>query len=433
MPKIFNTGTMKTKTMKTKTMKIKTIDLLRQKGVSIPNPESVYISDDVDPERISGKGVTIFSGCKIIGKRSLIMQNARIGYEGPVTLENTLVGEHTRLNGGFFQDAVFAGGNTFGSGGHVRKGTILEEEANAAHTVGLKQTILFPFVTLGSLINFCDCFMAGGTSRKNHSEVGSSFIHFNYTPNQDKATPSMMGNVHQGVMLNQRPIFLGGQGGMVGPLRIGYGCITAAGSVIRKNEIKNDRIILGGGFKDASLPRREGVYSQVDKIVNNNIEYIAGLISLKAWYTHVRPLFVHDYFSGELIKGMQENLAGCIHERIKRLKLCSEKLIDSKKNLSNKSKGQETPIICLHGIAIENLNQAWEIFEKQLNADLLNLEGETFIKAVEKDIVTKGQDYITIIKDLDLKVLNTGSKWLYGIENKITSPLLIHRTKGRAG
>lgn len=75
-----------------------------------------------------------------------------------------------------------------GSGAHVRGGTILEEEANGAHTVGLKQTILMPFVTLGSLINFCDVLLAGGTSRTNHSEVGSSYIHFNFTPDGDKTT-----------------------------------------------------------------------------------------------------------------------------------------------------------------------------------------------------------------------------------------------------
>ena len=75
-----------------------------------------------------------------------------------------------------------------GYNSHVRAGTILEEAASVAHTVGLKQTILFPFVTLGSLINFCDCLMAGGTGPKDHSEVGSSYIHFNFTPNQDKAT-----------------------------------------------------------------------------------------------------------------------------------------------------------------------------------------------------------------------------------------------------
>jgi len=115
-----------------------------------------------------------------------------------------------------------------GSGSHVRDGTILEEQASVAHTVALKQTILFPFVTLGSLINFCDCFMSGGTDRKNHSEVGSSYIHFNFTPNQDKATASLIGDVPNGVMLNKNPIFLGGQGGLIGPCRLTFGTIIAA-------------------------------------------------------------------------------------------------------------------------------------------------------------------------------------------------------------
>jgi UDP-N-acetylglucosamine/UDP-N-acetylgalactosamine diphosphorylase len=90
----------------------------------------------------------------------------------------------------------------------------LEEEASGAHAVGLKQTIFLPFVTAGSLINFCDALIAGGTSRKDHSEIGSSYIHFNYTPHQDKATPSLIGDVPHGVMLDQPAIFLGGQGGL---------------------------------------------------------------------------------------------------------------------------------------------------------------------------------------------------------------------------
>ncbi len=52
-----------------------------------------------------------------------------------------------------------------GLGAEVREGCLLEEETSGAHAVGLKQTILFPFVTLGSLVNFCDCLMAGGTGR----------------------------------------------------------------------------------------------------------------------------------------------------------------------------------------------------------------------------------------------------------------------------
>ncbi|MBA3012305.1 MAG: protein GlmU [Proteobacteria bacterium] len=414
-------------------MKNKRMDLLCQKGVKIPNPESVYIGEEVDIDRISGQGVSLFAGTKIIGERSLILPNVRIGYEAPVTLENTLVGENTRLDGGFFQDAVFAGDNVFGSGGHVRKGTILEEEANAAHTVGLKQTILFPFVTLGSLINFCDCFMAGGTSRKDHSEVGSSFVHFNYTPNQDKATPSMMGNVHQGVMLNQKPIFLGGQGGIVGPLRMGYGCITAAGSIIRKNELANDRLILGGVFKEISLPRRMGVYSHVDVILNNNMTYIAGLISLNAWYRFVRPLFVHDFFSEELLLGMQRNLANCIGERRKQLKILNEKLLISKEILLTDTKGKETSAICLHKAAIEKLKKADAIFGKEMDSDLMTREGEIFIKAVETEVGKKRQKYISVIQNLDPQVAMTGSQWLYDIEKKICTPLLITAAKEKSG
>ena len=146
----------------------------------------------------------------------------------------------------------------------MREGTILEEEASIAHTVGLKQTILFPFVTLGSLINFCDCLMAGGTDRKNHSEVGSSYIHFNFTPNQDKATPSLIGDVPRGVMLNQRPIFLGGQGGMVGPVRLDYGITVAAGTILRKDELRPNRLIIGGAGQGGSIEFRPGRFSGTD-------------------------------------------------------------------------------------------------------------------------------------------------------------------------
>jgi len=196
-----------------KNQSILKIEKLLKKGVNIPNPDSVEIGSKVDTDRISGEGVVIYSGCKIFGGSTLILKNTRLGYESPVTIENCQIGTNVDLKGGFLKEAVLLDRVSIGCGSHIREGTILEEEASIAHTVGLKHTILLPFVTLGSLINFCDCFMSGGTSKKDHSEVGSSYIHFNYTPNQDKATASLIGDVPNGVMLNQRPIFLGGQGG----------------------------------------------------------------------------------------------------------------------------------------------------------------------------------------------------------------------------
>lgn len=147
-----------------------------------------------------------------------------------------------------------------------------------------------------------------------------------------------MGNVHQGVMLDQRPIFLGGQG-LVGPLRIGYGCITAAGSVVRKDEERPDRLVLGGGFKSVSLSWQPGVYSGVTRIYNLNVRYLAALISLRSWYAHVRPLFGGTMLSDQLILGLRRNLDLAIRERIKRFSAFIDKLKWSRNRLA----GSKTP------------------------------------------------------------------------------------------
>ena len=196
------------------------VSQLIHKGVRIDCPDSIEIGEEVDVGKISGQGVVIHAGSKIFGDTTLILRDARIGFEAPATVKNCQIGPEVELKGGFFEDAVFLANAKAGLGSHVREASIFEEQTSIAHTVGTKHTILFPFVTLGSLINFCDCLIAGGTSRKNHSEVGSSYIHFNFTPNQDKATASLIGDVPKGVMLNQPPIFLGGQGGLVGPCRL---------------------------------------------------------------------------------------------------------------------------------------------------------------------------------------------------------------------
>ncbi|NQT10729.1 MAG: protein GlmU, partial [Desulfobacteraceae bacterium] len=291
-----------------KSTSILKIEKLVKKGIKIPNPDSVEIGDDVNIDRISGNKTTIYSGCKVFGSSTLILQGTKLGYEGPVTVENCQVGPLVNLNAGFFKDAVFLSRVSVGSGSHIREGTILEEESSIAHTVGLKQTILFPFVTLGSQIDFCDCLMAGGTSRKNHSEVGSSYIHFNYTPEQDKATPSLIGDVPGGVMLNQNPIFLGGQGGLVGPCRLAFGTVVAAGTIYRKDELRPQRLIFDKPGKGGNIAFTADAYRGIKRIVTNNIIYMANLTALMQWYIHVRTQFISDDFPEPLFVGLKEKL-----------------------------------------------------------------------------------------------------------------------------
>ena len=390
------------------------IKILIKKGVRVPNPESIEIGDEVDMERISGDGVSVYAGCKIFGSSTLILQGSSIGYEGPVTIENCQVGPKVKLKSGFFKQSVFLNKVSMGSGSHVRDGTILEEQASVAHTVGLKQTILFPFVTLGSLINFCDCFMSGGTDRKNHSEVGSSYIHFNYTPNQDKATASLIGDVPSGVMLNQNPIFLGGQGGLIGPCRLTFGTMIAAGTINRKDELKPGRLIFGGTAKRGSIPFTPGVYRSEKRIVINNIIYIANLMALMQWYNHVRSMFISQDFPQPLLDGLKEKLNMAIKERVKRLgELCLKMPdLDIAKETSEKLMRQK-----------KELRDRWPEMKDAFKA---NKEGDLsvrglFLEAITRGIRNSGNDYIQVIKSLSFKNAAQGTKWLQGIVDDITA------------
>jgi len=386
------------------------IENLLNRGVRIPNPESVEIGDDVDIHRISGDDVVIYSGCKIFGASTLILQGAKIGYQGPATIENCYIGPEVELGAGYFKDTVFLKGAKVGPGAQVREGTILEEGASAAHTVGLKQTILFPFVTLGSLINFCDCFMAGGTSRKDHSEVGSSFIHFNYTPNQDKATPSLLGDVPRGVMLDQRPIFLGGQGGLVGPCRLAFGTITAAGTICRKDELRSDRLILGQAGQGGSIPYTPRLSQNIVRTVRNNVTYIANLIALMQWYEHVRSVFVSNNLAELLHQGLKTTLQLGLSERIKQFERYRKKMARSSKVNSG--------LRSLHTFHQELYDQWTELeaFFAEQNGYSGKVEfRDTFLKALHQTIRQTGNDYIRVIKALKDSDRQLGTRWLQGI------------------
>ena len=324
--------------------------------------EGVFIGPEVDLTRIAPDAI-IHPGCRIRGAKTSIGPGSVLGAEAPVTIENCQLGRGVNLKGGFFSGAVFLDGSNMGSGAHVREGTILEEEANGAHTVGLKQTVLLPFVTLGSLINFCDILMAGGTSRKNHSEVGSSYIHFNFTPHQDKATASLVGDVPRGVLLNQKPIFLGGQGGLVGPARIAYGCVIAAGGICRKDVLEENQLYVPAVQAERTVPYDPGVYKNIDRIVSNNLVYIGNIRALKAWYENVRVLFIRDEFDRACHDGALANLDLILKERIKRLEELAGKMAHSS-GILEKTGGEFLVLVKKQ----REFQEGWKALRKRLEA-----------------------------------------------------------------
>jgi UDP-N-acetylglucosamine/UDP-N-acetylgalactosamine diphosphorylase len=268
--------------------------------------------------------------------------------------------------------------------------------------------------------------MSGGTSRKDHSEVGSSYIHFNYTPNQDKATPSLIGDVPRGVMLNQRPIFLGGQGGLVGPCRLEFGTVIAAGSINRKDELRPGRLLFEQGLKGGNQPFITGRYLNIKRITVNNIIYIANLIALEHWYNNVRSQFISVDFPQPLFDGLKEKLNMVFDERIKRFKDLCRKMHESgraNKKIPNEKASQQV------------LNQRnelynrWPELEESFSVHRIAEDNEglrdPFLEKIFSGIKTSGKDYISVIKGLDVEDTETGIRWLQGIVDRITAEFLM--------
>ncbi len=382
-----------------------------KKGVDISNPASIDIGDEVDVDHISRSGIKIYPGCRIYGKKTIISSGCKLGYEAPVTLDDCQLGPKVELKGGYFNKSVFLEKANMGSGAQVREGCILEEEANGAHCVGIKQTILFPFVTLGSLINFCDCLMAGGTSRKDHSEVGSSYIHFNFTPDGDKTTASLIGDVPRGVMLNQRAIFLGGQGGLVGPSRIGYGNVVAANSVLRNDFPEDDKLIVGETRPGKTISYKPKAYPGIRRVVENNIIYMANLMALEQWYLHVRrPFFDSQEFGLLVFAGLLDKLSLAKKERMKRLQVLAEKAKVSSEHTPEAA--QET---AGRNEFSGKFTEIEALFTKEMKDSLAEKYRDAFLSVFEKARGVGGASYIDVIQGLPADISGKGTAWLQRI------------------
>jgi hypothetical protein len=391
-----------------------TVEALLALGVVIPAPASVEIGDEVDPGRIA-PGVVIHAGCLIAGRRTSIGPGCELGAEGPASVEDCQLGRDVALKGGSFSGATCLDGSSIGPSAQVRPGTLLEEESCVAHSVGLKQTVFLPFVTAGSLINFCDALMAGGTSRQNHSEIGSSYIHFNFTPHQDKATPSLVGDVPRGVMLDQAPIFLGGQGGLVGPARIAYGTVIPAGAICRKDVTEEGTLYMpppaGPGGSRAFTP---GAYGSIGRVVRNNLIYIGNLQALQLWYIHARArTMAADDFALACQGGALGQIEAMLTERLARMRDLAQRMAASLK-LPRSGASKLNPAAEAQQKA---LLEGWPEMEAKLrdlpDESIAARQRDEFLAAWER--IPKGTPHLKAVAALPAEAKKAGTAWLQAI------------------
>jgi UDP-N-acetylglucosamine/UDP-N-acetylgalactosamine diphosphorylase len=249
--------------------------------------------------------------------------------------------------------------------------------------------------------------------------VGSSYIHFNYTPNQDKATASLMGDVPRGVMLNQSPIFLGGQGGMVGPAQIEYGTVIAAGTICRRDVAKQNSLVFGGVSRSLSShgPAFEpGAYGDISRVLANSFAYIGNLQALLQWYLHVRSKFMLGSLHSEAChKGAVGQIKAMIEERVKRLAELAEKMPNSIEVAKRKSRGKMGKAHTEQRKFMEE----WPELAPALTAGPRKMaasrDKDSFLVEMEK--VRPGRTYLEAVASLGPEARAAGTAWLESVVN----------------
>lgn len=323
------------------------VEVLQRRGVDVWGPERVYVSEDVRLDMIEA-GAVIRHGT-LSGSGLRIARGAQIGVSGHAEVEDCQIAADVELGAGLYQGATFLQGAKVRGFAEIRPGTLLEEEAEAAHAVALKNTTFTSCCVAGSLINFCDLFLSGGTSRSDHTEVGSGAIHFNFDPRGDK-WGSLIGGI-RGVLLRSAPVFVGGNCGIVGPVEIGFGSVTAAGAVIRRDVGQNVVVATGGkNVQIRDFDRR--IYGSLTSRFLLTAKLIGTLRALDCWYALVRlPNAKAD--EQPFYEAARRQIEIQVAERIKRLGNLVAKLPESISLALAGSSSDNSPAIRQHRDLIE--------------------------------------------------------------------------------
>ncbi len=293
---------------------------LAARGVDVWGPERVYIAADVPLENIE-PGVSLLNAT-LSGSETRIGAGSRIGISGHARIENCQIGRDVELGAGSYQDATLLDSVRVRGFAEIREGTLIEEQVDVAHSAAFKNTILTATVVTGSLINFCDIFMSGGTSREDHSEVGSGAIHFNFDPRGDKWS-SMVGDA-TGILMRSAPIFIGGNSGLVGPVAVDFGAVVAAGSIVRRDVGANcvhSEAMRSGEAQPFDRER----YAMLGRKFIRTARLVGTLRALDAWYAQVRLPFATDD-QKPLYEAARRQIERHIAERARRLQTIISKL-----------------------------------------------------------------------------------------------------------
>jgi UDP-N-acetylglucosamine/UDP-N-acetylgalactosamine diphosphorylase len=423
------------------------LERLAGRGVRLPRPDQVAIRRDVPLDRIA-PGARLYPFCRLIGAATRVDAGAELGAGGAVTLDNAWVGvssaigtlgpvllrnvacgPSTVLGCGVAEDAVFLGKETqdtpftAGSGFRVRKGSLYEEDASSAQHTDTKMTILLPWVTLGSSLNWCDLLVAGGAGpgQGEFTEIGSGAIHFNFTPRGDKATGSLLVNAADGAFLDRPRLFIGGNTSLIGPLAGDFGAITVAGGRYGR------RLRPGLNTPDLSMSEPAApftelafdleIYVSIKRLYETQVLFVGELAALDAWYGHVRAHIARGHPDRTALYERARSMVKLnLHERISQLGGLARRMESSVHRLAQRRPND--PRLRQH----EALLRAWPEVETHLRRPGPDLEPPPeFVRALEGALEGGSERYTDTVRRLSLVGRTAGRTWLAAVRDRVAS------------
>ncbi|KFN40163.1 hypothetical protein KN63_00215, partial [Smithella sp. F21] len=199
---------------------------------------------------------------------------------------------------------------------------------------------------------------------------------------------------------------LGGQGGIIGPARLGFGNVVAAGSVLRHDYPGDNQLIFEQAPAGSVKNYRQAAYPGIGRVVKNNILYLANLTALEMWYTHIRKPFLEAQPFGLLLyAGVLEQLAAGKKERLKRLKAMAQKAVAAAKDVPARQE--------LH----DQIKMIENLFTGKMPDVLSQTDPsrEKFLNDFEKITGGGRTNYIETIQNMPAAVSSEGVAWLSGI------------------
>jgi UDP-N-acetylglucosamine/UDP-N-acetylgalactosamine diphosphorylase len=208
---------------------------------------------------------------------------------------------------------------------------------------------------------------------------------------------------------------------MVGPARIGYGTVIAAGAVYR-GDCPDGGILIGGNSEEAYEKYfHSGFYGNVQRRVLNNIIYLANLLALRQWYIHVRkPFFKNQEFGDGLFEGALEKLEMAVSERLKRFEALSQKMEQSIEIGKDVLQGQQKDIVLQQqSELLNNWTPLGQCFSEQNEMAIAEKERTSFIQAINDIVEKEDRGYTDAIQALDADIASIGVYWLQSIVDGI--------------